>query len=84
MKEHFAFPAVFNEADDGISISFPDLPGCLSCADNWRDALKNAKSVLKLYLIGLMNDEEEIPKPSEFDNIERAKEDVLVLIEVNL
>ena len=40
MKEYFAFPAVFTEEEKGISIIFPDLPGCISCADNWRQALK--------------------------------------------
>ena len=45
MKNEYAFIAVFEYADDGINISFPDLPGCLSCADvnNTEEAVKNAK-----------------------------------------
>ena len=31
-----------------------------------------------------MNDEEEIPKPSDFEDIERAQDDVIVLIETQL
>ena len=26
-KDYYLFPAIFDYADDGISISFPDLPG---------------------------------------------------------
>ena len=84
MKETYAFPAVFTEEESGISIEFPDLPGCLSCADDWREAFKNAKEVLHLHLIGLMYDEEEIPTPSDFENIERNKKDVLILIETQI
>ncbi len=43
MKDTYIFPAVFSFASDGISISFPDLPGCLPCADTAEEAAKNAK-----------------------------------------
>lgn len=31
-KDRYVFPAIFDYGDDGISIEFPDLPGCLPCA----------------------------------------------------
>ncbi len=34
MKRVSSFYAIFSYAPDGISIEFPDLPGCLSCADS--------------------------------------------------
>lgn len=39
-KDSYRFIAVLHFADDGISISFPDLPGCLPCADTEDEALK--------------------------------------------
>lgn len=33
MKDTYIYPAVFDISNDGISIEFPDLPGCLPCAD---------------------------------------------------
>ena len=33
MKNEYTFIAVLEYADDGINITFPDLPGCISCAD---------------------------------------------------
>lgn len=36
-----------------ISIEFPDLPGCLSCADTTEESVANAKEVLGLFLWGM-------------------------------
>ena len=48
-KDRYSYVAVFSYEEDGISIEFPDLPGCLRCAekDNTEEALKNAKAVYK-------------------------------------
>ena len=46
MKDYYQFPAVFDIANDGISITFPDLPGCLPCANDMQEAFKNAKEAL--------------------------------------
>ena len=65
MKDRYSFIAILDYADDGISIEFPDLPGCLSCADrnNTEQALHNAKEALGLHLWGMEKDGEEIPAP---------------------
>ena len=38
-KTHYLFPAIFDFADDGISISFPDLPGCFPYAHSIEEAV---------------------------------------------
>jgi predicted RNase H-like HicB family nuclease len=43
----YIYPAVFDYADDGISIEFPDLPGCLPCANTTEEAVHNAKESIK-------------------------------------
>ena len=64
MKDLYAFPAVFHEAEDGISIHFPDLPGCLPCAATMEEAFLHAKEALQLHLYGMEEDKEPIPAPS--------------------
>lgn len=32
-KDNYIFPAIFNYDDDVISIEFPNVPRCLSCAE---------------------------------------------------
>lgn len=82
MKDTYIFPAVFDFADDGISIEFPDLPGCLPCADNLDNAVKNAKEALKLHLYGMEEDKEEIPEPTSVNKIATKKNQSIILIDV--
>ena len=64
MKDRYSFLAVLTFAEDGISIEFPDLPGCLSCADTQEEAIHNAQEVLSLWLCGMEQDGEVIPSPT--------------------
>lgn len=82
MKDRYSFIAVFDVAADGISIEFPDLPGCLPCADTMEEALKNANEALGLHLWGLEQDGEEIPEPTQIQNITLEKNQVPAIIEV--
>ena len=81
MKDYYQYPAIFDIADDGISIFFPDLPGCLPCADDMQEAFKNAKEALQLHLFGMEEDNEEIPPASSPLDIKLEKNQVLVMIE---
>ncbi len=82
MKDTYIFPAILNYADDGISIEFPDLPGCLSCADSTEEAVKNSKEVLGLFLWSMEKDNDEIPKPTEITNLKLEYNDIPLLVEV--
>lgn len=44
------YPAIFNIDSDGICISFPDIPECLSCAYTKKQARAMAKEALELAL----------------------------------
>ena len=84
MKNEYSFIAIFEYADDGINISFPDLPGCFSCASKKAtdEAIKNAKEALGLHLFGMEQDNETIPEPSPINNLKLEKNCVPVLIDV--
>lgn len=81
MKDTYIYPAVFDYAEDGISISFPDLPGCLPCADNVEEAVKNAKEAMMLHLFGMEEDNEEIPEPTPISEIAPEKNQAIILID---
>ncbi|MFT9056603.1 MAG: type II toxin-antitoxin system HicB family antitoxin [Ethanoligenens sp.] len=51
LKDRYSFPAIFHYANDGISISFPDLAGCLLCADTTQKAFVNVSQVLQNALV---------------------------------
>lgn len=82
MKDTYIYPAIFEYGDNGISISFPDLPGCLPCAETTENAVANAKEAMQLHLYGMEEDSEDIPTPTPFQDIKTEKGQMLVLIEV--
>lgn len=84
LNDRYSFVALFNYDEDGISIDFPDLPGCCPCADkdDTEMALKNAKEALGLHIWGMEQDGEEIPEPSKITDLSLAPGQVPVLIDV--
>ena len=81
MKDTYIFPAVFVQENNGISIMFPDLPGCLPCAETPDIAIKNAKEAMMLHIYGMEEDGEEIPDPTPFQEITLEPHQSIVLIE---
>ena len=84
VKNKYAFIAVFSYDEDGISIEFPDLPGCCPSADkdDTEMAFRNAKEALGLHLFGMEQDGDAIPNPSLPDAAELEPGQIPVLIEV--
>lgn len=84
LKNRYSFVAVFSYDEDGISIEFPDLPGCYPCADkdNTDMALTNAKEALGLHLWGMEQDGEQIPESSKITDLSLSAGQVLVIIDV--
>ncbi len=80
MKDLYVYPAIFNFADDGISISFPDLPGCLSCANTDEEAFYMARDVLEGHIYCLEQDNDNIPNPTALKDIHLNSNETVVLI----
>jgi len=54
--------AVFEtDENPGISVYFPDVPGCVSCGNNYDHALYMAKDALALHIYGMEKDGETPP-----------------------
>ncbi|MBR3569457.1 MAG: type II toxin-antitoxin system HicB family antitoxin [Oscillibacter sp.] len=81
-KNSYCFPAFFYFDDDGISIEFPDLPGCLSCAETEEEAFRNAKEALGLHLYGMEIDGDEIPAPTSVRDLRPGEGGVAVMVDV--
>lgn len=82
MKNQYAFPAFFYFDKDGISIEFPDLPGCLPCAHSQDEAFHNAKEALGLHLYGMEQDGDTIPEPTPVSELTPDAGGVIVMVEV--
>lgn len=84
LKDRYSYVAVLSYEEDGISIDFPDLPGCYPCAekDDTNMALKNAKEALGLHLWGMEQDGDSIPEPTPITSLHFQKNQIPVLLEV--
>lgn len=84
LKDRYSFVAVFTYEEDGISIEFPDLPGCYPCADkdDTEGAIRNAKEALGLHIWGMEQDDEVIPESSSITNLSLEKNQLPVLVDV--
>lgn len=68
--DRYIFPAVFEPGDiKGYTVTFPDLPGCITEGDDMEEALHMAKEALELFLYSMEEDEEVIPQPTLPENI---------------
>jgi len=82
MKNEYAYPAFFYFDEDGISIEFPDLPGCLSCAHSTEEAFRCAKEALGLHLYGMEKDHEIIPEPTPVNDLKPDCGGVVAMVNV--
>lgn len=83
-KDYYIYPAIFEYEEKGISISFPDLPGCISCAENDEEALYMAKDALGLYIVCAEEDGEELKEPTSLNRIALKENQKATLVEVNM
>lgn len=66
------YPAViYKDKNSSFGVVFPDLPGCYSAGDTINEAAENAAEALQFYIDDILEDGDNIPKPSTLD---RAKE----------
>ena len=84
LKNRYCYVAIFSYDKDGISIEFPDLPGCYPCADkdDTDMALKNSKEALALHIWGMEQDGDEIPQPTTITSLHLESNQIAVLIDV--
>ncbi len=82
MKDKYIYPAIFEYDEDGINVSFPDLPGCLTCGDSDEEALSMAKDALGGFLYAMEEDGDLIPFPTSLKNIKTQNNEKAVLVEI--
>lgn len=61
-----AYPAIFVPFDDedGYTVEFPDLPGCVTEGSSMADALFMAEDAASGWILTMLEDGEKIPKAS--------------------
>jgi len=60
----YAYPAVFREEPDGVTVTFPDVPEAVTCGGTLAEARTRAADALISALSAYVEDNRPIPKPS--------------------
>lgn len=71
--DKYIFPAVFDPAEDGevgYTVTFPDLPGCITEGDTVEEAMGMAREAMELWLWDTEQSSEPIPSPTPPQDID--------------
>lgn len=60
----YAYPCILTSEQDGVSVSFPDIPEALTCGIDRSDASTHAADALVAALSAYVYAREDIPEPS--------------------
>ena len=81
--DRYIFPAVFEPGEKkGYTVTFPDLPGCITEGETIEEALHMAKEALELHLYGLEEDGDSIPPPTPPEKLNIPQRAFISLVEV--
>lgn len=81
----YVYPALFHSNEDGtFTITYPDLPGCISEGRSLENAMYMAQSALTQWLEYLTEKKQEIPNASALKDINAAPGEFANLIRVDV
>ena len=86
MKSYVTYPAILEYAPDGISIFFPDFPGCMSCADDDNEAAAMALDALEGWLDIADSEGRKLPEPTPLPALRKnlRPDQSVTLVRVNM
>ena len=67
MKLPYKMEIVEDKEEGGYVVSFPDLPGCLTCGETMETALANASSAKREWLSAALEEGVEIHEPDSLE-----------------
>jgi predicted RNase H-like HicB family nuclease len=65
----YTYPACFYPADDGITVDFPDLPGCVTSGNTMEEAIYMAEDAACGWIHSSLEDGKKLPPPSNYKNV---------------
>ena len=72
LNEYLALPyrmeIVEDREEGGYVVSYPDLPGCLTCGETIESAVANARDAKRVWLEAALEEVVSIPKPDSLED----------------
>ena len=81
----YVYPAIFHPNDDGsYTITYPDLPGCISEGKSLGNAIYMAQAALTQWIEYLTDKKQSIPSASALKSIDLSPEEFVSLIRADV
>lgn len=81
----YVYPAVFHANDDGTyTVTFPDLPGCISEGKSLANAMYMAQSALSQWIEYLTDEKQELPQASYVKDVSTDADEFVNLIRADV
>ena len=84
MLGKFYYPALFETAEDGITVTFPDFDFIVTQGKDTKEAFEIAKEVLGIGIEDFMESKKKLPTPSDFMQIEHDLHSFVSIIEIDM
>lgn len=72
LNEYLALPyrmeIVEDREEGGYVVSYPDLPGCLTCGETIESAVENARDAKRVWLEAALEEGVSIPMPDSLED----------------
>jgi antitoxin HicB len=68
MKMSYRMEIVEDKEEGGFVVSFPDLPGCITCGETLENAIANAADAKKTWIEAALEEGVEIPEPNSLQD----------------
>ena len=72
LNDYMALPyrleIVEDQEEGGYVVSYPDLPGCITCGDTIEEAMNNAKDAEKAWIEAALEEGIEINEPDSIED----------------
>ena len=68
------YVAILDRVSDGLTVTFPDFPGCVSGGATYEQTAAEAEAALALHIAGMLEDGDAIPQPTPMDQIDADPE----------
>lgn len=81
----YVYPAVFSSNEDGsFTITYPDLPGCITEGKSLGNAMYMAQTALTQWVEYLMDKKQEIPLASSLNDLETEPGEFVNLVRADI
>ena len=81
----YVYPAIFHPNDDGsYTITYPDLPGCISEGKSLGNAVYMAQTAMTQWIEYLTDKKQSIPSASDLKSIDLSPEEFVSLIRADV